>query len=156
MRVFLGVPMSDETWKNLLAAAAVIIPMLIAWHLRLVDAAATAAALQRQEAKEEAATAAKAAAVEVKAVAEAARATAGEVEHVKEALAQTHQSTDAQLKTIHTLVNSNMGIQLELNMVLAKRLASMPGATEEDKEAAVRATAMFNEHQAKQAVVDGG
>ena len=55
---------------------------------------------------------------------------------------------------IHTLVNSNMGIQLRANSVLLRRIAALPDATPEDAQMADDAQHLWEEHQAKQKVVD--
>lgn len=60
------------------------------------------------------------------------------------------KSTDA----IHTLVNSNMGIQLKLGAELSRWKAVQTGQTA-DLEAAAKAEQMLREHEAKQAIVDG-
>ncbi len=62
-------------------------------------------------------------------------------------LAQVAQDT-------HTLVNSNMAVQLKLNAVMSRRLANMPNATEDDKRAADLSEKLFHEHEVKQATVD--
>ncbi len=55
---------------------------------------------------------------------------------------------------IHTLVNSNMGTQLRSNAILSRRIAMLPGATEEDLNLAFDAEQLWQEHQAKQQTVD--
>lgn len=57
-------------------------------------------------------------------------------------------------KDTHTLVNSNMGVQLASNAEMAGRLASLPDATAEDKEIARAAKQALLEHQQRQAIVD--
>ena len=84
------------------------------------------------------------------------RMAAFKVDEVKTTLAEQTAATSHKLDDIHTLVNSNMGTQLKLNSVLARRLADLPGATEADRTAATDAERMYNDHVAKQAVVDGG
>jgi hypothetical protein len=54
---------------------------------------------------------------------------------------------------IHTLVNSNMGVQLEISAVFARRIAIMT-KDPEDLRAADLAERYLAEHQAKQSIVD--
>jgi len=56
-------------------------------------------------------------------------------------------------KDTHTLVNSNMGVQLQLNASVTKRLADV---TKDpiDKEAALSAARLYADHLGKQAIVD--
>lgn len=58
-----------------------------------------------------------------------------------------------QLKDVHTLVNSNMGIQLALNAANARWRADKENRPE-DIEAAEKAEALLREHETKQAQVD--
>jgi hypothetical protein len=53
----------------------------------------------------------------------------------------------------HTLVNSNMGVQLKLNRDLSKRVADSSG-NEQDRAVANLAEQMYLEHIKKQAIVD--
>jgi hypothetical protein len=55
----------------------------------------------------------------------------------------------------HTLVNSNMGVQLKLNASVTRRLAVMTGNAD-DIAVADLAQSMYDEHVKKQAVVDAG
>ncbi len=57
-------------------------------------------------------------------------------------------------KDTHTLVNSNMGLQLRAYATMARRLASLPGATDVDRDVAYAAEKAVVDHEAKQAVVD--
>lgn len=57
-------------------------------------------------------------------------------------------------KEIHHLVNSNYGIQLKINMVLAEKVAKLPEATEEDKKVARLAKEAYEEHEKKQSEID--
>jgi nitrogen fixation/metabolism regulation signal transduction histidine kinase len=89
-------------------------------------------------------------------------AAATKVEEVKDTLQAANAATGAKLgglekvaKDTHTLVNSNMGVQLKLAAALSKRLADMTKATEDVAEA-IRTEAMYQEHMAKQAIVDAG
>jgi len=63
-----------------------------------------------------------------------------------EAITKTNQQ-------IHTLVNSNMGVQLEISAVFARRIAVMT-KDPEDLRAADLAETYLREHQAKQGIVD--
>jgi hypothetical protein len=101
------------------------------------------------------------AAIKADEVAVVASRAAGKVDDVKTTLEHSTAATDVKLdglaKTgdaIHTLVNNAMGVQLKLNAVLARRLASMANATPGDIEAAKAAEALFDEHMKKQAIVD--
>lgn len=55
----------------------------------------------------------------------------------------------------HTLVNSNMGVQLRLHAVTSRRLADVLN-TPETEEIAQLAAKMLEEHESKQATVDAG
>jgi hypothetical protein len=55
----------------------------------------------------------------------------------------------------HTLVNSNMGVQLKLNALVSRRLADLT-RDPADITAAELAERLYHEHQGKQAVVDSG
>jgi hypothetical protein len=58
---------------------------------------------------------------------------------------------------VHTLVNSNMGVQLRLNAALSRQVANLT-INPEEKEAAIRAAelaeSLLHEHEIKQTVVD--
>ena len=54
---------------------------------------------------------------------------------------------------IHILVNSRMGSQLKLTMILAKRLASITNLPE-DKSLAQESERLYEEHEIKQSIVD--
>ena len=56
-------------------------------------------------------------------------------------------------KQIHTLVNSNMGVQLEISAVFARRIAVIT-KDPEDLKAADLAERYLKEHQEKQGIVD--
>lgn len=56
-------------------------------------------------------------------------------------------------KDTHTLVNSNMGVQLQLNMVMAQRISDMT-KSKEDVAAALLAKKYYEDHVAKQKIVD--
>lgn len=100
------------------------------------------------------------AAVKVAEVAVAAQTTAAKVEEVKQILDTTTVTAAGKMEALekvagatHTLVNSNMGVQLKLNAVVSRRLADM---TKEpaDMVAAELADKLLAEHVSKQAVVD--
>lgn len=55
----------------------------------------------------------------------------------------------------HTLVNSNMGIQLQLTSAALKRISDITNAPA-DIEAYSKAKRLFDDHMAKQAIVDSG
>ena len=81
-------------------------------------------------------------------------------ETVKNVLAHKQIQTDASLKRltqvthdVHTLVNSNMGIQLKINYVLADRIASLTN-NKNDIAVAKEAHKLFDEHEARQHTVD--
>ena len=89
-----------------------------------------------------------------------AKEAAIEVKQVKRVLSAATATTDAKLDGIaevsaktHTLVNSNMAVQLRLNAVIARRLANLTGE-ESDARAADLAEQLDREHSAKQATVD--
>jgi hypothetical protein len=56
-------------------------------------------------------------------------------------------------KATHTLVNSSMGVQLELNRMVTRRLANLTHDPE-DLRAADLADSMSREHEARQRAVD--
>jgi hypothetical protein len=87
---------------------------------------------------------------------------AQKVEAVKQTLASNNVITNQRLDGIadvghktHTLVNNAMGVQLKLNAVMARRLATMTRETA-DVAAAKAADDLYAEHMAKQAKVDAG
>jgi len=63
--------------------------------------------------------------------------------------------TFAVVKQVHTLVNSQMGQQLQLYAITARTLANLTRKAEHI-EAADRADAALAEHAAKQKIVDAG
>ncbi len=82
------------------------------------------------------------------------------VEDVKKDLQKTTELTEKKLDNIvkvandtHTLVNSNMGVQLRLNAELSRWKAEST-KTPEDEQAAVTSEGMYQDHLRKQAVVD--
>lgn len=58
-------------------------------------------------------------------------------------------------KDTHTLVNSNMGVQLQLSAVSLRELADLKKTPKAEAQAKLAEMA-FVEHQQKQAVVDAG
>jgi hypothetical protein len=72
---------------------------------------------------------------------------------VKQSLEITTKGADIKLDSIHILVNNNMAIQLRLNMELSKWKAEQTKAPE-DIEAAKLAIKMYEEHMAKQGIVN--
>lgn len=133
----------DAVWSGAITA---IVAVMLAWMNHRAKRASDAAE------------------VAAKAADRAATAAATKVEEVKEALAETTAETAETLADIarvghdtHTLVNSNMAVQLRLNKVMAVRLAGLSKGTADeadDAAAAKLATAALEEHEAKQRVVD--
>lgn len=96
-----------------------------------------------------------------------AAAAAAKVEITKATLAASTSKVDAKLdgiaavaldtqktgEQVHTLVNSNMGVQLRISMIALKRLADLT-KDPDDIAAAEQATKLYREHEAKQAKVD--
>ena len=87
---------------------------------------------------------------------------AARVEDVKRDLqvqsaASTKQMTEIAKVGIdtHTLVNSNMGVQLKLAAGFARRLADITKSSDDEKAASLAELA-YDEHVKKQAVVDAG
>lgn len=90
--------------------------------------------------------------------------TSDKVAEVKVDLARSSQNTGEKLDNIektgekvHTLVNSNMGVQLKLNASLSRQVANLtsdPKAKAEATKAAELAESLLSEHEKKQAVVD--
>ncbi len=83
------------------------------------------------------------------------------MDEVASALSDQNEQTSNKLdglaqvaRDTHTLVNSNMAVQLKLNAVMSRRLANMPNATDDDKRAAELSEKLFHEHEVKQATVD--
>lgn len=58
-------------------------------------------------------------------------------------------------ESVHTLVNSNMGVALKVSMVALRRVADLTGHAD-DRAAADLAEKAFSAHEAKQAIVDSG
>lgn len=89
-----------------------------------------------------------------------ATAAAKEVKEVKQTLSEATTATDTKLEELavtadatHTLVNSNMGVQLRLNAELSRWKALQTGKPA-DAEAADLAEKLLREHELKQADVD--
>jgi hypothetical protein len=115
---------------------------------------------QRQK-REEARKAVVAQGVATKLV-ETGQAAAAATIEVKKALAASESATLHSLEKItelaektHTLVNSQMGLELMLHAVTARTLANLTKKPEHVK-AADAAEKKLREHEAKQAVVDAG
>lgn len=68
-------------------------------------------------------------------------------------LVKTTEATQKVSKTTHALVNSNMGIQLELNATLARRLAKSTHS-QSDAKIADAAEAKYKEHMSTQTIID--
>jgi hypothetical protein len=90
--------------------------------------------------------------------------TADKVAEVKVDLARSSEAQVEKLtkieetgEKVHTLVNSNMGVQLRLNVALSRQVASLT-INPEEKMAAIKAAklaeALLHEHEAKQGIVD--
>ena len=82
-----------------------------------------------------------------------AKDVAVQVEQVKIALAGRGERTDKKLTDIHTLVNSNMSVQLRISAVALRRLADLTRDAG-DEAAAALAESGYHEHEAKQRIVD--
>jgi hypothetical protein len=72
---------------------------------------------------------------------------------VKSALTEHTTSQDKKLDAIHALVNSAMGAQLKMTADALRAVADA-NTTPENIQAAEEAEKLYDEHQAKQAVVD--
>ena len=101
------------------------------------------------------------AAEKVETVRQVAALTSKKVETVATLLEQSNTITSGKLEAMaivgqktHALVNSAMGVQLRLNMVMSRRIADMPNATEADIKAALMAEAAFADHERKQKEAD--
>jgi hypothetical protein len=95
------------------------------------------------------------------AVVTSAENAAVKVETVKNVLAAVDTRTSQKLEDLadvtnatHTLVNSNMGVQLQLNATLARRVAELTKSPL-DAEVADKADRMLSDHQSRQSIVDG-
>ena len=64
-----------------------------------------------------------------------------------------NKKTITVVEKIHTLVNSNMGGQLRVNMLQARRIAELTKLPS-DVELATESERLYNEHMAKQKIVD--
>src|SRR5678815_2998734 len=87
---------------------------------------------------------------------------AAQVEKVRVDLVRQNAETTGKMDEIarvgvdtHTLVNSNMGVQLKLNAALSRRMANITKSNE-DIQAAELAEIALAEHIKKQAIVDSG
>ncbi len=87
------------------------------------------------------------------AVAKTADAAAGKAEEVKTTLAAATAQQDGKLDRIHTLVNSNMGVQLRMTAELARWKAVQTRDPKHIAEAE-NAERLYREHVEKQAAVD--
>ncbi len=154
------------TTITLLVVAPLVRGILKRWDQDLLERQAKAetdrlAALEIKKAAEAVAVALRVANEEANRRAEESKAAA---EQVASVLKATTDSSDARIEKLtkvtndtHTLVNSNMGVQLRLNKVVTRRLANLTKDTPEgeaDEKAAALAESMLSEHEAKQAIVD--
>lgn len=149
-----GLVISDAVWVALI----ITVPVLLSGG---VNAYLKIQADRRQE------KARKLVAEKVDAAADKAAEAASKVAEVKVALAQSDTATIHHLQgleagneklqqtsdKIHTLVNSNMGVQLKLNAAVTKRLADIT-KDDDDRKAADLAAVMLAEHEKKQETVD--
>jgi hypothetical protein len=92
--------------------------------------------------------------------AEEATEVAVKTEGVRKALIDSNSATSSKLDNlttqtdkVHTLVNSNMGLQLKIAATLARRLADLTGL-ESDKKIADGHEQLSRDHELKQAAVD--
>ena len=93
-----------------------------------------------------------------------ANETSEKVGEVKTDLAKSNELHGSELtkiketgEKVHTLVNSNMGVQLRLNATLSRRVADLTTDYEEKRlatKAAELAESLLTEHEGKQAIVD--
>lgn len=70
-----------------------------------------------------------------------------------EEVAVAAQAQDSKLDEIHTLVNSNMGAQLQVSMIALRRVANLTNDSA-DVAIADNAEDLYHQHEAKQALVD--
>ena len=84
-----------------------------------------------------------------------AETAAAEREEVKKTLADNGDVSNKKLDDIHTLVNSNMSIQLRISALALRRVADLT-KDPRDADAADEAEKGFHEHEAKQRIVDQG
>ena len=87
------------------------------------------------------------------AVVDTGTAAAGNAEEVKTTLAAVTAQQDGKLDRIHTLVNSNMGVQLRMTAELARWKAVQTRDPQHIAEAE-NAERLYREHVEKQAAVD--
>jgi len=154
--------MSDVTQIVIasLALVTTIFTGVMAYLMAKLNNKATAAAVK----VDEVAVAADKTDKKVDQVAIQATKAATKVEAVATALVEQNDATSAKLDGLatvahdtHTLVNSNMAVQLRLNSVVTRRLADMTKGTPaglEDEKAANLAASLLKEHESKQAIVD--
>ncbi len=138
---------SDLVWQALIAG---IVTLCLAWmqqrNKNAIDKNTSASTVAASEA-----------AVKVDMVARHAREMAAAVQDVKDDLADASSATTQKLDTIHTLVNSRMGLQLKVAAVALRQVAELTvgqGRNASDVAAAEMAESLLAEHVAKQATVD--
>lgn len=78
---------------------------------------------------------------------------AAKVQEVKTNLETSDAHTNKQLADIHTLVNSNMGVQLKISAIALRKVAGFTKDAD-DEAAASLAERALAEHEGKQALVD--
>jgi hypothetical protein len=138
-------------YGGLFAVILAVIPIIAAWAIR--QGARTDARLAREDAK--------VAQADARAAAEAAKVAVKEVKIVKDTLAkdtvlvnEDRAVVHEKLDKIHVLVNNKMQVALDRIARLAKRVASQPDATEQDKTDLREAEADLEDHKKQQAIVD--
>lgn len=93
------------------------------------------------------------AAKEVQEVKETVKATAADTRMQTDAIVKVTEHTQQTVQAVHTLVNSASGLQLKSNAVLARRLYNFTKEPD-DLAVAMESERLYDEHQAKQALVD--
>lgn len=163
---------SDIVWQALIAAVVtVILAYMQSRTQQSVNDASKVAKISSIEAANEIKTVKQDLAVSTKTIANETvktnQNTSNKVEEVKQVLAETTAIADEKLteltkitlatqkqgEAIHTLVNSNMGIQLKISAVALRRIADMTQHTDDIKAAQVADDALA-EHNKKQEIVD--
>lgn len=139
--------MSDVVWQALIAG---IVTVVLAWLQMRTQAAikeaAHLAAVKVEEVQRGAELSAELAAIKVESV---AKTLANTTMSANEKFANLTELT----KDTHSLVNSNMAVQLKLTATVSRRLAELTGLAE-DIKAAELAEHLSMEHDTKQAALD--
>lgn len=135
--------MSDTFWNGLFALIATVV---LAYMTQRTKAAVDAKGKEASDAARGAAETAVAAADQVRKVKSTLQSVTDETHDKLDSIAEVGEMT-------HTLVNSNFGNVLHVNMLALQRVAQLTGNAD-DLKAAQAAVLAYQDHLAKQAAVD--